>query len=417
VRCPSPGGGRTTPTRHPLLCPPGLADPYPWLHALRARDPVCWDDILGGWVLTRYDDVRTALADPRLSADRISPAFQRLPRHEQERQAPVYRNLSRWMVFTDPPDHTRLRRLVHRAFTPRRVEALVPRIERLVTELVEAVASEGAADLVADLAYPLPAVVIAEALGVPREDRDRFKGWSDDITGLVFGALDAADRHDRARQGIAELERYLGGLVEERRRERRDDLISALVEAEEDGEALTGVEVTATCTLLLFAGHETTTNLIANGVIALLGHPGELRRLRADPSLARSAVEEVLRYEGPSRAQLRVATEPLVMRGRRIEASQRVYLMLAAANRDPARFDQPDHLRIDRAANDHLAFGYGTHYCIGAALARAEGRLALTALARRLDDLALAVPVADLPWQQTVLSRGVDALPVTFGRS
>jgi cytochrome P450 len=403
---------------HPLLTRAGLADPYPYLHRLRRDDPVHWDEVLGGWVLTRYDDVMAAFRDERLSSDRISAFYeQRLSTERREILAPTYQNLSRWMVFNDPPEHTRLRRLVHKAFTPRIVDQLRPRIQQLVDELLADPLERGSMDLVSELASPLPAIVIAEMLGVPAADRDRFVGWSDDITMIVFGALDVTDRHERAQQGIIGLSAYLRDLITARRAAPRDDLLSGLVAAEEEGDSLTENEIVSTCTLLLFGGHETTTNHIANGMLSLLSHRDQLEAVRADPALMRMGVEELLRHEGPSRAQVRVASTDLTVRGRHISEGERVYLSIAAANRDPEHFPDPDRLDVSRGGLSHVAFGFGLHYCLGASLARVEGQIAFTNLVQRLDGPELTTAPADLPWHPTVLSRGVRCLPITFTAS
>jgi cytochrome P450 len=290
------------------------------------------------------------------------------------------------------------------------VEALRPAVEEIVEELAASLAAADRADFVAEFAYPLPSRVIALLLGVPANDRGDFKRWSEEIEPIVFGGPDdRAERRGRARQGLLELERYFGELLERRRREPADDLLSALARAEEAGDALSRDEVVATCILLLFAGHETTTNLIGTGLLSLVRNPSEMGRLRADRALLRGAVDELLRYEGPTKAQPRVAAVDLELRGRRIRRGERLFLVQAAANRDPAKFADPDRLDVGRADNDHLAFGYGIHHCLGAPLARLEAEVAFGRLLAAPWDLELdGAP----EWRRTVLSRGVRRLPV-----
>ena len=392
--------------------PDVIADPYPVLRRLQTEDPVHRSEILGGWVLTRYVDVRAGLADPRLSADRISPFVS----HPSGRAKPEVRELGRfvgmWAVFTDPPRHTRLRSLLNRAFTSREVERLRPLIEELVNTLLDRVAGAGRMDVIRDFAYPLPVAVIAEMIGVPREDGERFKAWSDELAAFI-GSAAATDKYARAARGMTEMRDYFRRMVVARRAEPREDIMSRLIAAEERGDALSEDELVATCVMLLFAGHETTTNLIGNGLLALLQHPQELRALSDEPSLAASAVEELLRYDGPNQAMVRIATEDFDLDGRRIRHGDRLFLMLNAANRDPGQFSNPDRVDLCREPNRHLAFGHGIHFCLGAPLARLEAQIAFPALLRRLPSLALATD--SLEWIDSLIFRGVTSLPVTFG--
>ena len=400
-----------------LLAPNAVADPYAVFAVLRRDDPVHRNARWGGWVLTRYDDVALALTDCRFSAGRVEGWLGRgLDADERAALAPTGDLLARWMVFTDPPVHTRLRRLLAGVFTPRTVEALRPDVVRLVDELVGAFARDGGGDLLAHVARPLPGAVIARLLGVPLSDVPLLTAWSDDVLAVVFGALGEPGRHVRAAHGMGELAAYLGALLERRAPggpdADRGDLLARLARAAaEDGDALTAEEAVATAVLLLFAGHETTTNLLANGVVALLRHPGTWAAMAtAPPTGVAAAVEELLRYDGPSKAQVRVVAQDVDLGGRRLAAGDRVLAALAAANRDPARFRDPDRLDVTRAAGPGLAFGHGLHYCLGAPLARLEAQVALPALARALPSLALADE--PLRWQPVLLSRALEALPV-----
>lgn len=397
-----------------LLAPAAVADPQGALADLREHDPVHWSDVHRAWILTRYDDVAAALLDrERLSSDRVTSVFeQRLSPEERAQREPTFRILGKWMVFLDPPDHTRLRDLVRTAFTSRAVESLRPRVAELVEMLLREPLERGRVDLVRDVAYPLPATVIAEMLGVPPGDRELFKAWSDDITVLVFGGTDEPGRRDRAQKGIVELAAYLSDLVADYRRKPADNLITRLVQAQERSDRLSDDEVVSTCTLLLFGGHETTTNLIANGFLALLRRPDQLDLLAGSPEVAVSAVEELNRYDGPSKFVVRRAAADVEIRGRTIAAGDAVLLAQCAANRDPRRFDEPDRLDLRRERNRHAAFGFGIHYCLGAPLARMEAQEALPRLAVALRGAELAI---DEPqWQPLVVSRALVSLPLTL---
>jgi len=393
------------PPRVDLLDPAVLSDPYPLFHRLRTEDPVHWEADLEFWALTRYADAVYALREDSLLSSAI---------HDSPRPGGVGLSSARWFVFLDPPRHTRLRALVHSAFTPQVVEGLRARIQAIVDELLDRAAEAGRLDLIADLGFPLPAIVIAELLGVPAEDRAQFRAWSADLAaagGLVRMAADGAERLSRARAGGAALNAYFRDIIGERRRAPRDDLVSRLTGVQSAEGTLSEEELVDTCALLLFAGHETTTNLIGNGMLALLRHPDELSRLRADPSLIGPAVEELLRYDSPVQMRVRVARETVEIGGRRIAKGQRVLILVGAANRDPARFPDPDRLDIARPDNRHLAFGHGIHFCTGAPLARLEGAIAIRRLLRRFPRLELTTD--QLAWRETLTLRALNALPVS----
>jgi cytochrome P450 len=361
-------------------------------------------------VLTRYADIVSVLRSPHASAERAEIASRRVPAEFQE----LFTTRKDSMLNADPPRHTRLRLLVNKAFTPGAVAALGPFIQRFVDDVLDTVGPRGRMDVIRDLAYPLPATVIAEMLGVPHEDRDRFKRWSDDTTALA-GNLPGNLPEDvlrRAVEGMRELRAYFAGIVAQRRVEPRDDLISALVKAQEEGERLNEAELLANVVLLLNAGHETTTNLIGNGTLALLRHPDQLRRLREDPALIPTAVEELLRYDSPVQFTSRVLKADLTLGGEQLRAGQTVLLLLGAANRDPAQFPDPDRLDVGRADNKHLSFGLGSHFCLGAPLARLEGRIVFEMLLRRLPGLRLAGPAP--VYRQNFNLRGLEALEVAF---
>jgi cytochrome P450 len=387
--------------------PEFLADPYPTYHRLRDEDPVHHSP-LDFWVLTRYEDVAAVLRDPRfIKEPLVSMVAARFG-------VTVPPGVGLSMLDRDPPDHTRLRSLVSKAFTPRVVEGLRPRIQKMVDDLITRAEAVGTMDLIEEFAYPIPVNVICEMLGVPVEDHERFKGWSLDIArGLDSVWLppesEIPKRSGAARHAIGD---YMRGLIAERRASPRGDLLSALIAAEEAGDKLSEDELIATCILLLIAGHETTVNLIGNGTLALLRHPEELRRLRKTPGLITSAVEELLRYDGPVQRTARITSTEVTIGGRTIPKGEMVMPFIGAADRDPAQFRDPDRLDLGRADNRHIAFGWGIHFCLGAPLARVEGQIAIDTLVRRLPRLTLVD--AEPEYRQSLTLRGLKALPVTF---
>jgi cytochrome P450 len=386
--------------------PAFVADPYPTYHRLRAEDPVHRSP-LGFWILTRYEDVVAALRDPRLGKEAIA-AF------VAARFGAAVPAVGLSMLDRDPPDHTRLRSLVSKAFTPRVVEGLRPHIQQIVDGLLDRVQGAGAMDLIEQFAYPLPVIVICELLGVPVEDHERFKGWSLDIARGLDSILLPPDS-EVPRRSIASrtaLADYFRELIVRRRAAPRADMLSALIAAEEAGDKLSEQELLATCILLLIAGHETTVNLIGNGTLALLRHPDQLRRLRESPALIGSAVEELLRYDGPVQRTARIPSEDVVIDGRTIGKGEMVMPFIGAADRDPAQFPEPDHLDIARTDNRHIAFGWGIHFCLGAPLARVEGQIAINTLVQRLPKLALATDAPE--FRESLTLRGLKSLPVRF---
>jgi pimeloyl-[acyl-carrier protein] synthase len=377
----------------PLRSTGSLENPYPVYALLRTVRPVLEVPVPdfegpGAWLLTRHRDVHLALRDPRFSANRLRAP---LIHQNLDRLPPFIRQSAegqRTMLVMDPPDHTRIRKLVNKAFTPKRIGALRGRIEELVDLQLDELANGDPADLIHDLAEPLPAIVIAELLGVPAEDHRQFRQWSTKlIAGLASPKLEARMASGEAAQHILD---YLSDIIAARRREPRDDLISAMIHAQEESDALSDEELLATSNLLLLAGHETTTNLIGNGVLALLREPEELERLRADPGLLPTAIEELLRFDGPVQATVRVALEDIEIDEHVIPKGALVLVNLGAANRDPEVFEDPDRLDVGRDPNPHVSFGFATHFCMGAPMARLEAEVALGALISRFPKLALA---------------------------
>ncbi len=387
--------------------PEFLADPYPTYHRLRAEDPVHHSP-LGFWVLTRYEDVSAVLRDPRFIKEPLAALV------AARFGAEVPRGVGLSMLDRDPPDHTRLRGLVSKAFTPRVVEGLRPRMQQIVDGLIARAQSVGSMDLIEEFAYPIPVNVICEMMGVPVKDHERFKGWSLDIArGLDSIWLppdsEVPRRSAAARHAISD---YFRELIAERRASPRGDLLSALIAAEEADDKLNEEELLATCILILIAGHETTVNLIGNGVLALLRHPDELRRLRQTPGLITNAVEELLRFDGPVQRTARVAGDDAMIGGRTIRKGDMVMPFIGAADRDPAHFPDPDRLDLSRGDNRHIAFGWGIHFCLGAPLARVEGQIAIDTLVRRLPRLELVTESPE--YRQSLTLRGLKTLPVKF---
>lgn len=397
-----------------LLSDHAVADPYSHFACLREAASLYRDERLGAWLVLRYDDVRAAFRDTRLSADRVSPYFQRRRAHGAvERERATFDVLTRWIVFTDPPRHTRLRKLVDYAFRPRAVERMRGWIASLVDELVEELGDEREFDFMERFANPLPVRVIGDLFGVPHENRSDLTRWSEDILTLVFGAMHSADRHERAERSLREFSGFLRGVIAERRTHPGEDLVSDLVAAEERGDVLEEEEIVATCVLLLFAGHETTRNLLANGLKAILEHDAARTALASDPSGMPGAVEEVLRFDGPTKAMWRQVVEPVEYGGQRIEPGERVLLVQASANRDPRRFEAPETFDVARGANRHVGFGYSIHYCLGAAIARLEGSIGLGAFLKRFPRASLATD--NFEWHPLILSRSLKQLPIRVG--
>jgi hypothetical protein len=389
------------------------SDPYPTYRRLREKDPVHRSKLINGWVLTRHADISAVLRDSRFSADERKQS-----NYEKFRARAIKDGAmdpddpgTASMLRSDPPDHTRLRTLVSRAFTPRTVESLRGRVEAIVKEQLDAVTDQGGMDVISALAYPLPVVIIAEMLGIPVEDHARFKHWSDEaVRGMGMSTAEDGRRAFRARR---ELRAYLEGVASARRREPREDLLSAMLSVEAEGDRLTANELYETCELLLIAGHETTTNLIGNGMLALLRNRDQLEMLRRDPSLVEHAVEELLRYDSPVQATTRMAPDDMEFAGIALRKGQQVALLLGAANRDPAQFPDPDRLDVTRENAHHLSFGHGIHFCLGSPLARLEAPAAFRAMLERFPNMRLD-DTARPQWKPNLILRGMQQLPVRF---
>jgi len=388
-------------------------DPYPMYAELRAAGRVLQNE-LGIWMLPHYEEATALLRHPHVSSDPLKSEifammFQTFLGGED---GPGIRLVKNLLLLMDPPDHTRMRALANAAFSRKAVEDWRPEIKRITDELLDELVDRKEADLMADFAYPLPVTVIAELLGVPLEDREKFTAWGRELIEMFSFSLDefTPERTQRGNDAVLKFNDYFEALSNERRREPRDDLLTALVEAETEGERLNHEELLATCLILLIAGHETTANLIGNGTVALLRNPEALARLRDDPSVTSSAIEELLRYDSPVQMTARTTLEPMVIAGVEIPANARVASMLGSSNRDPSHFDRADELMLDRSATPHVSFGGGIHFCLGAPLARLEARTAMPELLRRVPNLALVTDALD--WRKTFPFRGLRSLPV-----
>ena len=373
------------------LSPALRADPYSVYEELRRKDPVHRMRLQDAWVLTDYADVDMVLRDSRRFGN-AGREFGYIPQVS--------------MLDLDPPEHTKIRGLVSYGFTPRSVAAMEPRIRGTVAGLLESVEGKRRFDLIADVAFPLPVIVIAEMLGVPPEDRERFNEWSNTVS-LIVDPLLSERQMRQVRQAVDEVFTYFEAVAEERRRNPQDDLVSALVTAEVDGERLERDDLLVNLLLVLVAGNETTRNLIGNGTLALRRNPDQLKRLREDPSLLNGAIDELLRFDSPVQLDSRIARRPFELRGKRIDSGQRVICLLGAANRDPQVFPGANRLDVGRSSANHLAFGRGIHYCLGAPLARLEGRVVFEALLPRLGSLRLA---EEPTYRDQVTLRGLESL-------
>ncbi len=401
-----------------LLSPAFIADPYPVFARLRSESPARWVAAWNGWLITRGADIDSSIRDTRRfrSADRVTRVIESTPGFSHERLGALHENFRVGMAQTDPPEHNRIRGLVSSTFTPRRVESLRRRIRELVDGMIDARIASGQMELVADLAFPLPAIVIAEMAGFPVADRDRFRDWTRRIN-QFFARGSSADpaREDDANEAIIEARGWIHPLLDARRRTPHDDLLGALVAAEYEGGRLSEAELLSTAITLFLGGHESTTALIALGMSALIRHPDQLAILRARPELVEGAVEEMLRYDAPFQMNLRLLAEEVELAGVTLREGDLVRQALGSANRDPQRFDDPDRFWVERPPKRHLSFGLGPHFCIGAPLARLTAQVAVAELVRRLPNLRLDPDVGPAPdLLPDITNRGLRTLHLVF---
>ena len=388
-------------------------DRYPAYARLRTEDPVHWSELLNSWVVTRYDDVHAGFVDERLSANRIPVIMSQVPPDMRERVQPIENHFRKWMGMNNPPEHTKLRDKITPSFAPKVIGQMKDHIQSIVDQLLDEVEPQGRMDLMDDFAFRVTATVICDMLGIPREDQNRFRRQSEDIMKFLGGSpATMAQTIEQSQKSLMELIPYFRELIGKRRKNPRDDLISAFVQLEKTGNGFDDEDLVAMCIFLFFAGHETTMNLVGNGFLAMFQNPGEKEKLQQDPSLLPTAVEEFLRYYSSLQRQVRLVSEDLEIRGRKISRGQGVLLMQGAANRDPEVFDDPDRLDITRKPNRHLAFSVGTHFCLGAPLARLEGRIAFGTVLERFPDIRLDCRIEELKWHPTMTFLSMKSMPV-----
>jgi cytochrome P450 len=406
-------GAPINPVRKVLFTDEFVQDPYPTYRRLLAEGPLHFVDVSGGlwgiWAVFSHAECSAIAKDPRLSAKRIDRMLVTLPMDRQDEFKELVRMIGMWMIFIDAPEHTRMRKLMNKGFSPSSAEALRPQVEKIVDKILDPIAKMSSADLVEKLAYPMPVRVISELLGVPETMEDSFLRWSAAIAEFNGSPHRTVEHAQNAQNAVLALTDFFRKAVAERRRNKSDDLISLLIDIEAEGEVLTEEELYAQCVMLLFAGHETTRNLIASGIYSLLREPEKMAELRENPALIRTAVEEFLRFESPIQYTARVAKENIELCGVRIPKSQPILCMLGAANRDPKQFKDPDTLNLNRLNNQHLAFSAGPHFCIGSQLARMEGQVAILKIVQRFPKMRLA---RRAEWEPNFGFRGLKTLPV-----
>ena len=397
--------------------PAVMANPFPVYARLREDDPVHWSPSMKSWIVTRYTDVRDLLLSDDLSVKRLTKFYNSLPPADATLLRDIIKYLNLWLAFRDPPDHTRVRRIMRHAFTAKAVEEMRPQIAKITEMLLDKLAdsSSNEVDIIREFALQVPAFVIMDLLGVPHDMLDDFKEWSDDMAVFIGGARNSGDKYKRAARGCQKMSAYFAKLIEERTQNPKPGFLMDLINARDEDEKLSNDELIATCILILFAGHETTTNLIGNATLLLLQHPEQLAKLRADGTLIDSTIEEVLRFDGPTNALVRVAAQDHELHGHKISAGERVFVMVNSANRDPRMFEDAERFDITRKQNRHLTFGQGIHLCLGAKLAREEGRIAVERLFTRFPDLSLD-PKAQPDWLDAMVPRGTSRLPVILKR-
>ena len=402
------------PTEH-WYTPEFFADPYPYFESLRRHEPVYWSPTLNGWVVTGYEQVNSMLRQPRIfsSVGRMGALLNDLPEDERNHFKPIYDHFSVGMIRSDPPDHSRLRRLISAAFTPRVVQQSRDTIQAIADSLIKQLPNDEQVDLLKEFAYPLPATLICSLLGVPEDDLERIRNWAVGINSIITGTMPLREAAERTQESLLELQQYYRDLITQRRQSPKNDLMSLLVAAEDEGDKLTEAELLSTAENLLAAGHETTTSLIANGILTLLRHSGQLELLRQQEDLLPKAIEEIIRFESPLQRQTRVVKDDADFSGHSMRKGQIVFLMIGAANRDPTVFSNPDQFDIQRTENPHIAFGAGIHFCIGAPLARLEAELALRTLLQSFPDMTLGDD--QIKWSKTAALRCPQSLEVHLG--
>ena len=387
-------------------------NPFPFYESLQEHDPIHWSPAIRSWIITRYDDVRQVALSPTMSSDRLRPFYEAQRDDRREILSGVMRYLNEWLVFKAPPEHTRLRKMMNGVFSMPMVQSLAPQIRRTVDDLYAELTHGQPFDFMQEVAVLLPAYVILDMMGVPRADFRMIKEWSDDLRLFIGTSRADEDKYRKARSGADQMSAYFRSLIAQRRGQLGDDVISKMLLAQDDQGGLSEDELIAMCMLVLFGGHETTTNLLGSAVVAMLEYPEQQQLLREKPELIDSAVEEFLRYDGPSNSIARVVAVDHELHGKALRAGDRVFAMINAANRDPRRFERPHVLDIERSPNRHLTFGQGLHFCLGAPLARLEAKVCLGALVSGFSSMRLGP--GDVHWIDALVMRGPSSLPLVL---
>jgi cytochrome P450 len=387
-----------------------IDDPIPVLRRLQDEDPVHWSDVLGGWVITRYADVKRVQLNHDISADRLTPFYASLPPQQRDKISVLIHYLNTWVAFKDPPDHTRLRRLMNALLSPRQIQGLRPQIEQAVDYYLDKLSDRMEFDFIRDFAFPLPATVIMFLCGLPAEDMEKVKVWSEMMKPFIGSATASPEKYEMAQSGAIGMAEYFRSVIRQRQARPGDDIISRMIGAQDQHGGLTEDELIGTCMLFLFGGHETTTNLIGNGTRALIRFSEARNQILREPRLIDSAIEEILRYDGPTGAVVRVVKVAHELHGRQLQAGDRIFIMINAANHDPRQFDAPERFDIRRSPNNHLTFNYGPHFCLGAPLARLEGQIALAQVVKRFPTLSCGPE--PVHYMDTLVMRGVRSMPV-----
>lgn len=387
-------------------------NPFPLYESLQELDPIHWSPVVRSWIITRYDDVRQVVMSATMSSDRLRPFYEALRDERREILSGVMRYLNEWLVFKAAPEHTRLRRMMNAVFSPRMVQSLEPQIRRTVEDLFAQVERGKPFDFVKDVAVLLPAYVILDMMGLPRSDFRMIKEWSDDLRLFIGTSRSEENKYQKARAGADHMSAYFRGVIALRHANPADDVISKMMSARDEKGPLNEDELVAMCMLVLFGGHETTTNLLGSAVVALLEHPDQQQLLRSNSQLMDSAVEEFLRYDGPSNSIARVVAVDHELHGKALKAGDRVFAMINAANRDPRRFERPHDLDLRRSPNRHLTFGQGLHFCLGAPLARVEAKACVSTLLARFP--AMSFGPGEVHWMDALVMRGPSSLPLVL---
>lgn len=387
-------------------------NPFPLYESLQEHDPIHWSPAIRSWIITRYDDVRQVAMSSTMSSDRLRPFYEALRDERREILSGVMRYLNEWLVFKAAPEHTRLRKMMNAVFSLQMIHAREPQIRRTVEDLFAAVEPGRQVDFMKDVAVLLPAYVILDMMGLPRSDFRMIKEWSDDLRLFIGTSRADEDKYRKARSGADHMSAYFRNVIEQRRVHPGDDVITKMMQAQDEKGSLGEDELVAMCMLVLFGGHETTTNLLGSAVVALLEHPQQQQLLRENPQLIDSAVEEFLRYDGPSNSIARVVAVDHELHGKTLRAGERVFAMINAANRDPRRFERPHELDIQRSPNRHLTFGQGLHFCLGAPLARLEAKVCITALLSNFSSMQFGQ--GEVHWLDALVMRGPSNLPLVL---